>query len=163
MILVGIDPGLHGGIAWRLQPLGIIEYYSFAELRDLELANLIRRINKTGEEAFVYMEKLGAMPAKFRGSSVSWTLAEHVGKLKMALAVHDIPYEEVPPQKWQKGMGCFYGRKKNSKAGKAKKLTYAQRKKKLMAKAQALFPKVHVSPETADALLIYEYARRTYK
>jgi hypothetical protein len=56
----------------------------------------------------------------------------------------------VPPKKWQQALGL----------GSAKDLTKTQWKNKLKNKAQQLYPQIKVTLATADALLIYEAARR---
>jgi hypothetical protein len=62
------------------------------------------------------------------------------------LTGEEFPFEEVSPQKWQKAMGCMTKGDKNVSK----------------AKAQQLFPQLKITHAIADALLIAEYARRTY-
>ena len=147
MILAGIDPGLNGALAFGVE-LGDSGVIPFAGLTGRDLLRALRGVKCDR----LILERVHAMPAKFRGSSTSWALAEHYGELKMALSILVIPYEEVLPEKWQATLGCrFQG------------CNYTQRKRKLKDKAQALYPYLDVTLETADALLILEYARRVYK
>ena len=69
----------------------------------------------------------------------------------MALIAAGIPFEEVIPRTWQKGVGI-------TPRGKGE--TKTRFKNRLKAKASQLFPKVNVTLATADALLIAEFCRR---
>lgn len=69
-----------------------------------------------------------------------------------ACAALCVPVELVTPQRWQKGMSV------GVRAG----LERADWKRKLKAQAERLFPGQRVTLATADALLILEWARRTY-
>ena len=69
----------------------------------------------------------------------------------MALTAAGIPFEEVTPVVWQRGLGIPVRKKDESRS---------QFKGRLKAKAQQLFPQVKVTLKTADALLISEYCRR---
>ena len=70
----------------------------------------------------------------------------HQGILIGLVTAAELPFEFVVPAKWQRAMGCL------TKGDK--KVSYR--------KAQELFPHVKVTHWNADALLIAEYARRTY-
>lgn len=73
------------------------------------------------------------------------------GKLLAFLIAAGIPYEIVPPQRWQKGLGIPGRRKDEGKpAWKRRLLQYAQR----------LYPDMKVTLATADALLLATYAQR---
>ena len=61
------------------------------------------------------------------------------GALRMALVAAEIPFDLVTPQRWQGVMRCRSKRR-----------------------AEELFPGLRVTRSTADALLLAEYARRTF-
>lgn len=80
-----------------------------------------------------------------RGSVANFKLGRAYGQMVDGfLVAARIPFEEVRAQDWQKALGC------PSKGDK--RIT--------RARAQALWPDVHVTHTFADGLLIYEYGRR---
>ena len=97
------------------------------------------------------------------------------GALRLGLTAADIPFEAFTPQRGQKGLG-IPPRKKHDKTrtvriskGKNKGRWRSERcggetssdfKKRLRSHAQKLFPKIKVTKDTADALLIAEFCRR---
>lgn len=82
--------------------------------------------------------------SKLQGAKRAFTFGENFGHLKMAILSCEIPFQEVAPSKWQLLLGCrTAGDKSISKA-----------------KAQELFPGVHIINDTAESLLIAEYLRR---
>jgi hypothetical protein len=149
----GIDPGVNGGIAYLCQ--GVATLYSF---KDRTLGDMVKLFDLVFKgvrgESKVILERVHAMPSKFRGCSTSWTLAENYATLKTLLTVYEVPYEVVLPEKWQTVMGV-----------RIKKTKQKVDKKKInREKAQALFPKTAgITLDTADALLIAEYNRRTHR
>jgi hypothetical protein len=153
VILVGIDPGVSGGIA-KIEGVNVT-LFSFRDHTIQDLVGLFAVVFARGQgEMFVMLERVHAMPSTFRGCSTSWTLAENFSTIKTLLAVHEVPYEMVPPEKWQLALGCRW----------PKSVKYGKRKKLLREKAQALFPKVpSINKDTADALLLAEYNRRTHR
>ena len=138
MLIIGIDPGASGGIAFNW--LGSSFAYKMPETEADVKALLISEIK--GEEAFVYMEEVHSMPKQ--GVKSTFTFGTNYGFLRGLLAGLDIPREFVTPNTWQKAMRCLSKGDKNI----TKK------------RAQELFPKLSIIHATADALLIAEYGRR---
>ena len=64
-------------------------------------------------------------------------------------------YEFVKPQKWQRALGLPTKKQSGAKDDK-------QWKRFLKSKAMELYPDIHPSDKTADALLILKYAMLTY-
>ena len=150
MMFIGIDPGASGGIA-VLYDNEFGEAFPMPET-DREILDLLREYAPPDmakdPKVFACIEKLNAMSP---GRQACFQLGQSYGKLKMALIAVGIPYSEVLPAAWQKAMGC------PAKKGR----TYAQRKALLRARAQALFPQLKVTNQTADALLICSYIKAT--
>jgi hypothetical protein len=149
MMFIGIDPGASGGIA-VIYDGGFAQAFPMPET-DKEILDLLREFappEGKESEVFACIERLNAMSP---GRQACFQLGQSYGKLKMALIACGIPFSEVLPAAWQKAMGC------PSKKGR----TYAQRKALLRARAQALFPQLKVTNQTADALLICSYVKAT--
>jgi hypothetical protein len=87
-----------------------------------------------------------------------FTFGKSYGLIRMALIAAGIPFSEVPPKRWQKGLHI---------PGKSKGESRTQFKNRLKAKAQQLFPwlplRSHggVTLSTCDALLLAEYCKRS--
>lgn len=163
MIFVGIDPGVSGGIAvmnitpdLKIAP-GIVEMHSFRDMTMADTVYLFDRLFGSptrDDKLHVMLERVHAMPSKFRGCSTSWTLAESFAMVKTLLTVHEVPWEMVLPEKWQTEIGVRI--KKTKKKVDKKKIN--------REKAQALFPRLAgITKDTADALLLAEYCRRTHR
>lgn len=139
MLIIGIDPGKSGGVAWitewMQEPLA-------AKMPGTphELVELLR--NNDLSDAKVYLEKVHAMPGQ--GVTSMFTFGQGLGQVEGVLAALTIPYEWVTPQKWQAALSCKTGGDKNVSK----------------RKALELFPGTKWSHATADAALIAEYGRR---
>lgn len=136
--VVGIDPGLGGGISYVLE-----DFYIAWKMpkSDRDIWDLF---NSLGEASFVVIEQIGAMPAIFRGTIAQAKINRSYGGLRMAVIGHKLRLEEVSSLKWQRAMKCL------SKGDK----------RVTRAKAQELFPGIKVTHAIADSLLIGEYGRR---
>lgn len=95
------------------------------------------------------IERVHAMPKQ--GVRSVWTFGQNYGMLRAFLIAQGITFDEVLPRKWQQSLGLT--RKKTESP--------TQWKNRLKAKAQQLFPSLHVTLATADALLIVECLRRS--
>lgn len=139
MVYIGIDPGVHGGIAF------IDKGEAFAVPIPETEADIIEVLKYyPGEKKFALVERVHSSPQM--GVKSAFTFGRGYGGLRMALVSLKIPFEEVAPNVWQKAMKCqTKGDKNVSKA-----------------KAQELFPDLKITHAIADSLLIAEYARRTH-
>lgn len=141
-LFIGIDPGLKGGIAFVREDGHHAWAYKMPET-DADILSVFADIQSGDYEPFALLEQVHAMPGQ--GVSSCFTFGEGYGKLQMALAALQIPYERTSPVKWQKALGCLSKGNKNV----------------TKAKAQELFPNVKITHNIADALLIAEYCKRS--
>lgn len=143
--IIGIDPGVNGGIAWiqdgkpcvEKMPDTLMDLWEL--LRDIQCAKVIF---PNVADCKAYIECVHSSPQM--GVKSAFTFGQGYGRLEMALTAAGIPFERVRPQEWQKAMGCLSKGDKNV----------------TKRKAQELFPSLKITHATADALLIAEYLRR---
>jgi len=144
--VIGIDPGLKGGIAVLEARGDVVEVVTMPQT-PLDILAFLRQY--FAEQCVAYLEDVGhGMPGQ--SSKATATFARHCGHLEMALLSLGIKTNVVTPQKWQKAY----------QLGKSGEYTKSEWKNKLKAKAQQLFPKEKVTLKNADALLIAEYGRK---
>lgn len=160
-IYIGIDPGQNGGLVALFSsgkidavPMpqterGIWEWFS--EFNDLVVPRQLTAV----------IEKVHSMPDQGVASSFKFGIG--YGYLRMALIAAGIPFEEVDPRAWQKGVGIPPKKKEESKP---------QWKNRLLALAQQLHPSLELWREkkakgrqlaVADALLIATYCKRKHE
>jgi len=153
MLLIGIDPGKSGGIAWCSQRSSVAAVAMPATEGDLW--NLVNHLGSYSDGARALLEKLGAMPrdketgrAK-QSPTTMLTMGQNYGLIRMALVAAGIAFDEILPRQWQQQLGLMGGTKNRTE----KKNRHKQR-------AQNLHPNLKVTHATADALLILEVLRR---
>ena len=151
--VIGIDPGLLGGIAVLDLEGNVVSLTKMPETMQ-DILEYLRKY-AGGEQLFMradavcYLEKVGfGMPGQ--SSKATATFARHCGHLEMALLSLGIKTNEMTPQKWMK----HYQLGKSSDYGKT------EWKNKLKSLAQQLFPREKVTLAVSDALLIAEYGRK---
>lgn len=153
-LIIGVDPGLSGGIAVldengkvvevRKMPETMADIYNFLT----NYSNLPSCCDKI-YESVCYMENVGhGMPGQSSKSTA--VFSRHNGHLEMALLALRIPTNMITPQKWEK----FY------QLGKSSGCEKREWKNKLKAKCQQLFPNENITLAVCDALLIAEYGRK---
>lgn len=141
---LGIDPGQRGGYA-LLGADGTVIVCEALPDTDAELWEAMQGLAALRDtQILACLERVGASPQMGRVSI--WTFARQVGAIQMALLAARIRYWEVAPARWQRALGCL------SRGNKRRTLEAAQR----------LFPETRVTLATADALLLAEFARRTF-
>src|SRR3972149_7405679 len=108
--ILGIDPGVHGGIAFLRgkdqgsDGHGVVELYSMPETES-DLWSLVGACK--GVQAAI-VEKTSLRPIKGIGIPASMgKLMRNYGALLMALTAKGIAIEEVLPQKWQKALRAW--------------------------------------------------------
>jgi len=140
--IIGIDPGVNGGIAWITDGKPCVEKMPDT-IKDLwELLESILRDHAMiyrQSECVAYLEDVHSSPQM--GVKSAFTFGQGLGRLEMALTAANVPFVRVRPQEWQKAMKCMSGGDKNV----------------TKRKAQELFPSLKVTHATADALLIAQY------
>lgn len=137
--IIGIDPGVSGGIAWICDGKPCVEKMPDT-LQDLW--ELICDIKADGDHFVAYLEQVHSSPQM--GVKSAFTFGNGFGHLQMALTAAGIPFERVRPQVWQKALGCMTKGDKNVSK----------------RKAQELFPQLKITHATADAILLAEFGRR---
>lgn len=151
-IIVGIDPGLKGGIA-VLDDIGnVLDVTKMPETPQdilMYINDQYVRAENEGCPIVCYMEQVGqGMPGQ--SSKATATFARHCGHLDMALLALGLPTNTITPNKWEK----MY------QLGKHGDYNKTEWKNKLKAKAQQLFPKVKMTLAICDALLLAEFGRK---
>lgn len=169
-IYVGIDPGVHGGIA-AIYPNGAIEFQKFATLSKGDVWNLMSYIfdpirdEKAPQLKFrVVLEKVSGYMGKAKGAgddtpgSSMFVFGENFGLVQGCLLGcglrEGVDYHLVTPQKWQAGVGI---------PSKDSRETRTLWKRRLKLTAEKIFPQLKLTLDVADALLIAHYCRQTYK
>jgi len=147
--IVGIDPGLSGGIA-VLDEAGVSHYVIKMPSTIFDLYDVLSGIAGMGDMV-CYMEDVGhGMPGQ--SSKATAAFARHCGHLEMALLALGIPTNTITPNKWMK----------TYQLGRSSEYSKTEWKNRLKGKAQQLFPMLgkQVTLATCDALLIAEYGRK---
>lgn len=139
-LILGIDPGVSGGVAKLSPDLKIVDALAFSRATPTEIKNLILASKKYIKKA--YIEQVHSMP--LQGVRSVFTFGQNYGWWQGLLIGLEIPHERVYPLKWQTALSCRTGGDKNISK----------------ARAQELFPKMKITHAIADALLIAEYGRR---
>ncbi|MFH0981852.1 MAG: hypothetical protein V2A79_09965 [Planctomycetota bacterium] len=167
MVILGIDPGVSGGIA-AINGASVEAIKMPLTCQDLR--DEILRLADGAAIAFV--EDVHSMPddaAKAAGSFL-----RNVGHLEMCLCCLGIRMERVKPRKWQQDLSLAaadIGKRPQRAEGeeesafKTRKKSWAQarsrarteRKNRLKRLASERFPGMKVTLATADALLIADY------
>ena len=144
-LIVGIDPGQKGGVAFintETHEANAIDMPLLPELVELLQENKDHILR-------CFIEKQHPYPKQ--GAVSSGKLMRHYGELIGVLTALQIPFEEIPPQRWQ---AFIHG-------SKHKKRPRAEKKKKSIEKAKQMFPEVQIKKDgPAEALLIAEYGRK---
>ena len=144
MTYVGIDPGKSGAIA-ALFPDGTVSHSTF----DIVAYSNILNTCRISGPVFAVIEKVHSMPKQ--GVASSFSFGENFGLVKGLLYAHNIPFQEVSPNKWKRAFGVTSDKQSSIDA------------------AQALFPSVDMRATQrckkphdgiAEAFLMAEYARR---
>jgi hypothetical protein len=140
--VIGIDPGAKGAAFFKSE--GRTE---LIKLMPLEAFLAFLKDYKRWYDITVYLERVGAMPSD--GKHNAFAFGKNTGSIVGICAAYDLPIIEIAPQVWQREfrLGSRFPDKK-------------LRKHAHVSKAKKLFPKIKVTLETADAILIAEYGYR---
>ena len=148
--IVGIDPGLSGGIV-QLAVDGTSSTVDVSVYKmpttERDLWDLLEVFRKTSDR--VVIENVHSSPQM--GVTSAFTFGRGVGGLHMALVGLRYRVDSVTPQKWRRALQCAPA----TPAQLGKKDTTLTR-----ARAQELFPHIRITNWNTDALLIAEYGRR---
>lgn len=146
-IIVAIDPGVNGGIAWHVN--GKTQCMNMPDT-DMGIAGTLTELSGKHPIAELFIE----LPPLFAGKNIPGSA---VGKMMLnygvcwgAAATLGFKIHAVRPQAWQK----------THPIGTKGELSTTEWKNKLKNRAGELFPEITVTLKTADALLILDSALR---
>jgi hypothetical protein len=153
MILLAIDPGKKGALAWALEGIppsvariGVGPTAIFAQIDEIlaGFPNAQRRV--------AFLEEVGGYIGVAQPASSAFRFGQSFGQVEGVLAALGFEIHRIRPQKWQKGL-VGVGRQLKDKT---------QRKRRLRALAEELYPQLakQITLQTADALLILDFGRK---
>lgn len=142
-VYIGIDPGQAGGIALLGEDSVEVHKMPATEHDIWEIFAATWSL-----KYFALIEKVHSMPGQ--GVASTFKFGKGYGFLRGCLVAAGCPFDEVTPQKWQRGLDI--PKRKTTE-------TKTQFKNRLKQKAQQLYPTVDVTLATADAILIAHYAK----
>ena len=151
-MIIAIDPGKSGGIAYtyramdRTWPAFVVPIP--ATRRDI--GDAIQSLGGFKDTVAAYIEQ----PSGFGSQTGAFKFGKHCGWIEMACDRCEYVIHMVPPQTWQKALGLH-----KTKAERHPDTGARKWKNRLKQRAQELYPKLKITLETADALLILEYAK----
>ena len=154
MRIIGIDPGLSGGIA-ILDDLKIFDIFDMPimpegkknknQLNSAQLVSIIKEHLIVGE-TFVIVEQVGAMPGQ--GVTSMFNFGQTFGSIKGICAALNLPIFYVRPAKWKKHFELINSSKASSRT-------------KLIEIYPSISPRLSRKKDVnkADAILIARYFR----
>ena len=156
MHIIGIDPGLTGGVA--LLPEGVIFDTPTASVKKgsskkvylvAEMVSIVRGFGPRGPgDVHVYIEDVHAMPGQ--GVSSTFSFGRGYGLWEGIVAALGIPYTLVSPVRWKRAMMDGMSKEKGASRVRAGQLFPGLAGELGLVKHHG----------RADALLIAEYGRR---
>lgn len=151
--IVAIDPGAKGGIAVKYGTQAVVAYPMPETEGDVVTLFSQIRLTATNGGSYnliaVLEDQVGCVGPNMRVSATAmFTFGRGFGFILGALQSTGWRIHLVRPRKWQAQLSL--GTKKDA-GGKT------AWKNKLKARAQQLYPNLHVTLSTADALLLLEY------
>jgi len=122
MIIIGIDPGLSGGIA-VLENNKVLNMFDMPvmpegkknkrQLNSAQLVSLIKENIKSDEEIAVVVEQVNAMPGQ--GVTSMFNFGQTFGAIKGVCAALELPIFFVRPSKWKKHFELINSSKDSSR------------------------------------------------
>ena len=150
-VVIAIDPGVSGGVAVAAFGKTVCHAMPATEGDRLELIrDVFRTAEVEGASCVCVLEEVNGFVGKAQPGSAMFKFGEGYGFLKGIVQTLGIRLVLVRPQVWQKVFGIGTAARCASKT---------EWKNKLKAEAQRRFPNLGVTLQTADALLILEWAR----
>jgi len=147
ILTIAIDPGVNGGVAWKLN--GKVTAMRMPPT-DFDVCDLLAKLEKCSRVVEIFIE----LPPLFAGRNIPGSA---IGKLMLnygvcygASCALGFKIRTVRPPVWQKA----------HPVGTKGDLTTTQWKNKLKARAAELFPDLPVTLATADALLLLDAGLR---
>ena len=159
MRIIGIDPGLSGGIA-VLDDLKIYDIFDMPimsegkknknQLNSAQLVNIINEHVLKNEDTFVIVEQVSAMPGQ--GVTSMFNFGQSFGILKGICTAMQLPMYFVRPAKWKKYFNLLNSEKDASRTRAIEIFPYFS--SQLSRKKDS---------NKADAILIASFYHETYK
>ena len=122
MKILGIDPGLSGGISVLedQKVLGIFDMPVMAEgkknkrqLNSAQLVNIIKENTRSDDEVVIIVEQVNAMPGQ--GVTSMFNFGQTFGAIKGICAAMSLPIFFVRPSKWKKHFELINASKDSSR------------------------------------------------
>ena len=155
MRIIGIDPGLSGGIA-ILDDLKIFDIYDMPimsegkknknQLNSAQLVNIIKKNIISNGDTFLIVEQVSAMPGQ--GVTSMFNFGQTFGSIKGICAALNLPIFFVRPAKWKKDFDLIKSSKDASRT-------------KVIEMYPSISPRLSKKKDVnkADAILIARYFR----
>tara|TARA_B100000700_G_scaffold155093_1_gene172259 strand:+ start:424 stop:924 length:501 start_codon:yes stop_codon:yes gene_type:complete len=155
MRIIGIDPGLSGGIA-ILDDLKIFDVYDMPvmsegkknknQLNSAQLVNIIKKNIIPSGDTFLIVEQVSAMPGQ--GVTSMFNFGQTFGSIKGICAALNLPIFFVRPAKWKKHFDLINSSKDASRT-------------KVIEMYPSISPRLSKKKDVnkADAILIARYFR----
>ena len=144
--MIAVDPGVKGGMAYDVGSGPILTSWGGVAKMYEELETVLTVMKTPPNTAPVaYVEHVTASP--IMGRKAAFTFGHNFGQLETLFFALNVRVELIKPQVWQRGIPGLGG---------------STRKRALKAHATRLYPDLKVTAATQDALLILDYAKRTY-
>ena len=110
MIILGIDPGAGGALAFCDFEKGLLDIVDMPTVQVKRMKTVKREISPAMLAAIInarrpdvaWLEKVGAMPGN--GGSSMFQFGRGVGMIEGVLAALEIPTHYITPAKWQRGV-----------------------------------------------------------
>lgn len=165
-IVLAIDPGASGGMAWHDTATRKTTCRPMPDTEGDILSCLSELAALSGDEPTCYLEEVGGFTGAPTPGSAMFNFGEGYGFIRGVLMALRYRVEMVRPQKWQAAMGIGNASSlrpegfkdmspERQKAAKAAAKT--EWKRKLKSHAERLYPNQKVTLKTCDALLILDY------
>lgn len=144
--IIGIDPGAKGALAFLTTDGRAVVHKTSDTLPMEALQDAMAGVSAS--ECVAYLELVGGyIPGRPQPASRTGVLMRSLGLWEGLLLASGIRCSLTRPQAWQAGI-----------PGRSK--VYAVNKRALRAEAARRFPRVKVTLDTCDALLIADFGRR---
>ena len=140
--IIAADPGKGGGFAVLIN--GQIELHNMPETLT-EISEWMR--GYISNETVFVMEEIPKYCGGGLPESAIFKMAQNFGRLEGIAVSIGFKLVRFQPKAWQKGLGMVKGKLKSSKWKSA-----------LANRAKELYPHLHVTLKTSDALLILDWA-----
>lgn len=151
ILILGIDPGQHGGFSTVMLDGSQREVYPFNRMTLPEISKAVRNFKTIAllynTRIVAFIEEVHSMPKD--GKVQAFSFGKNYGFWQGILIAHGIEIHEVLPVKWQSALKL-----------RVRGLEYSQKKKALKEIAQKRYPDLNLTLDTCDAALIAEYGRQ---